>query len=132
MRKTILILPIIALLIFSGCTKGGAGKRIKYSVQLLALSDPLATKTTLVTYLDENGETQFYDLRKLGGYWGYSGDFIVGDRVSLAVNTPVERGTVTLTIECQDCGNMSLDNGKMIRTIDLSVTKNGEISFNLE
>ena len=142
MRTTTLraFYPLFTLMIFfsfSGCDKldelsKNDKRRVVYNVDFKDVQQNFEYATT-ITYIDESGDTKFDDHQSAFLKWEeLGGDFSKGDRVSLAINTSLDRGTIILTITCKDCNNNNLVDGKLKKTVDLTRIKVGELSLNLE
>lgn len=136
MKKHIFILTAIVLL-FCGCDvledEINNKRSINYFVSNSADGNSDTGPTTQITYLDAAGNTLFKDLRP-GNFWSaVSSNFSKGDRVSLAINSPSTSGTITIRIKCDECEDLGGSGGReLVKTIDLSVIRVGEISANLD
>jgi PBP1b-binding outer membrane lipoprotein LpoB len=136
MKKNILKIVILFLLL-GGCAELDElskidERRVVYNVDFKGVQQNFEYATT-ITYIDESGDTKFKDHQSAFLQWEeLGGDFSKGDRVSLAINTSLDRGTITLTIICKDCNNKNLVDGKLKKTVDLTRIKVGELSFNVE
>jgi len=136
MKKIIFTIGIFSLL-FSGCNKldellKNDERRVVYNVDFKDTPQTFEY-STMITYIDESGDTKFDDHQSVLLHWAeIGGDFSKGDRVSLAINTSLTRGTITLTIICKDCENEDLINDRVTKIIDLTSIKVGELSLNLE
>lgn len=135
MKKHISIIVITAFL-FCGCDilDDEIEKRsITYTVTNLAVGNSNVGAKTIITYLDNEGTTLFEDITP-GRFWTITNSkFSKGDRVSLAVNSPNTSGTITIRIRCSECEDLGGNGGKeLVKTVNLSVFKNGVISANLD
>lgn len=135
MKKIILTIGIFSLL-FSGCNEldellKDDERRVAYIVNFNDTEQNLEYLTT-ITFTGEDGYNQFEEHQSAFSRWDDGGDFSKGDRVSLAINTSLNRGTITLTIICKDCENEDLIDDEIKKTIDLTRIKVGELSLNLE
>ncbi|PHS53059.1 MAG: hypothetical protein COB01_05790 [Lutibacter sp.] len=135
MKKNIFIISIFSIL-FSGCDKldellKDDERTVGYNVIFKETAQNFEYLTT-ITFTGEDGYNQFDEHQSAFSRWSEGGDFSKGERVSLAISTSLDRGTITLTIICKDCKNEDLIDGKIIKTIDLTRIKVGELSLNLE
>ena len=84
----------------------------------------------MISHTGEDGETIFDDLEIPANQWRDAGNnYSIGDRVSLGINTPINEGTIELSIECNNCKN---EDPKISKTVDLTKIKVGEISLTLQ
>ena len=135
MKKIIFTIGVSSLL-FSGCDKiddllDNDERKIGYNVLFEDTPQNFDYLTT-ITYTGEDGFNQFDDHQSAFSLWSEGGNFSKGDRVSLSINTSLDRGTITLIIICNDCKNDNLIDAKVKKIIDLSTIKVGELSLNLE
>jgi len=134
MKKNIFALAILVFFSFGCKIEDELNKRsITYRVTNLAYGDSDTGPTTMITYRDNKGDNLFKDLRP-GNFWtATNSHFSKGDRVSLAINSPSETGTITIRIRCSECEDLGGYGGKeLVKTIDLSLIKVGEILANLD
>jgi len=132
--KNIIFATLICSVFFSSCNLGGnldTKRRVAYNVNFNGTTQADGS-TTMISYTDENGNTQFHDQNAMLLQWQNGGDFSKGDRVSLGINTFKKRGTITLTITCKDCKNANLVNGSIKKVVDLTKIGVGNLDLNLE
>jgi len=132
--KKIIFTALICFVFFSSCNLIGnldTKRRVAYNVDFngTTLTDD---STTMISYTDEIGNTQFYDQKAVFRNWQRGGNFSKGDRVSLGINTKKNKGTITLTIICKDCKNADLVNGRVKKIVDLTKIRVGNLDLNLE
>ncbi|MFK5958932.1 MAG: hypothetical protein QM495_08710 [Lutibacter sp.] len=132
MRK-ITFAATILLIILNSCNNLNDDERnVVYNVKFEDTPQNFDYLTT-ITYTGEDGFNKFDNHQSAFSLWSQgSGNFSKGDRVSLAINTSLNRGTITLTIICKDCKNENLIDDKINMVVDLTRIKVGELSLNLK
>lgn len=135
MKKFIFTIGVFSLL-FSSCSKLDTlleDKERKISYNVLFEDTPQNFEyLTTITYTGEDGYNLFEDHQSAFSLWSKGGNFSKGDRISLSINTSINRGTITLSITCKECKNDNLINNEIKKIINLSTIKVGELSLNLE